>query len=188
MTIQILSGGANPLTITENATAPRTYTFADVSGTISPIVSGTAVATTSGTFIDFTGIPSWVKRITVMFNGVSTNGTSFRIIQIGSGSVTASGYSSGGSATNSTSGSTSSTIGYLAHGTFASAVDAVSGQFVITLLGGNTYIGAGTASSGGTTCTGSGTCTLAGILDRVRLTTVNGTDLFDAGSINILFE
>ena len=29
---------------------------------------------------------------------------------------------------------------------------------------------------------------LAGALDRVRITTVNGTDTFDAGSINILYE
>ena len=47
-----------------------------VSGINSAITAGTAVASTSGTSIDFTGIPSWVKRITVMFNGVSTNGTS----------------------------------------------------------------------------------------------------------------
>ena len=36
----------------------------------------TAQNTTSGTSIDFTGIPSWVKRITVMFQGVSTTGSS----------------------------------------------------------------------------------------------------------------
>jgi len=47
------------------------------------IVSGTAVASTSGTSIDFTSIPSWVKRVTVMFAGVSTNGTGSYLIQIG---------------------------------------------------------------------------------------------------------
>ena len=56
------------------------------------ITSGTAVASTSGTSIDFTSIPSWVKRITVMFNGVSTNGTSQVQIQLGAGSVTTTGY------------------------------------------------------------------------------------------------
>jgi hypothetical protein len=29
---------------------------------------------------------------------------------------------------------------------------------------------------------------LGGVLDRVRLTTVNGTDTFDAGTVNILYE
>ena len=33
-----------------------------------------------------------------------------------------------------------------------------------------------------------GRVTLSGALDRVRVTTVNGTDTFDAGSINILYE
>jgi len=70
------------------------------------LTSGTAVASTSGTSIDFTGIPSWVKRITVMFNGVSTNGSSDNLVQIGSGSVETTGYSS--SAGYSTSYATSS--------------------------------------------------------------------------------
>jgi hypothetical protein len=34
----------------------------------------------------------------------------------------------------------------------------------------------------------SGSKTLAGTLDRIRITTVNGTDTFDAGQINILYE
>jgi hypothetical protein len=33
-----------------------------------------------------------------------------------------------------------------------------------------------------------GVKTLSGTLDRLRITTVNGTDTFDAGSINILIE
>jgi len=35
---------------------------------------------------------------------------------------------------------------------------------------------------------GAGTKTISGVLDRIRLTTVNGTDTFDAGSVNILYE
>ena len=65
-------------------------TFGQIKG--GAITSGTAVASTSGTSIDFTSIPSWVKRITVMFSGVSTNGTSYPQIQLGAGSVTTSGY------------------------------------------------------------------------------------------------
>ena len=77
----------------------------------SSIVSGTAQNSTSGTAIDFTGIPSWVKRITVMFNGVSTNGTSNLLLQIGAGSVTTSGYNSQAWTANTIN--TNATNGYL---------------------------------------------------------------------------
>jgi len=67
------------------------------------IQSATAQASTSGTSIDFTGIPSWVKRITVMFSGVSTNGSSNLLVQIGtSGGVDNTGYL--GSCTAATTG------------------------------------------------------------------------------------
>ena len=36
--------------------------------------------------------------------------------------------------------------------------------------------------------TGGGSVTLSGALDRVVLTTVGGTDTFDAGSVNIIYE
>jgi len=79
------------------------------SGVVLGITSGTAVASTSGASIDFTGLPAWVKRITVMLNGVSTNGTSNYLIQLGAGSITSTGYVSvanngAGSGTTSTSG------------------------------------------------------------------------------------
>jgi len=154
----------------------------------SAITSGTAQASTSGTSINFTGIPSWVKRITVMFNGVSTNGTSNLLVQIGAGSVASSGYSS--TALNSGGGSTGvqSTSGYIMY--FGNAGNTISGQFVITAMGSNVWVESYTAvtyvnNSGGY---GGGNCTLGGTLDRVRITTVNGTDTFDAGSINILYE
>jgi len=61
----VLSGSA-----TGTYTIAGTYTLAGTpTAGASLITSGTAVASTSGTSIDFTGIPSWVKRITVMFNG-----------------------------------------------------------------------------------------------------------------------
>jgi len=65
------------------ATMPAGTGNVVVNGVNSSIVSGTAVASTSGTSIDFTSIPSWVKRITVMFNGVSTNGSSNLLVQLG---------------------------------------------------------------------------------------------------------
>ena len=148
-------------------------------------VAGTAVASTSGTSIDFTGIPSWVKRITVMFNGVSTNGTSNYQIQIGSGSVTTTGYVSG-SAYSAVQ--TTITSGYIIAAGMA-ASDVLSGTMILTLIGSNSWTATGTNNvSGGVTRLCAGVGSIGGALDRVRITTVNGTDTFDAGSINILYE
>lgn len=149
------------------------------------ITSGTAVASTSGTSIDFTSLPAWVKRITVMFSGVSTNGSSVVQIQVGAGSVTTSGYisswQSGTTAYTQTSGFGAQHI--------ASAADARIGSFVLTNITGNTWVSTAVLSSGGASMgLGSGSIALGGTLDRVRITTVNGTDTFDAGSINIMYE
>jgi hypothetical protein len=166
----------------------NTVTLPAATGTISLLTQGTAVASTSGTSIDFTGIPSWAKRITVMFSGVSTNGTSTKIIQIGAGSFTTSGYVS--SATGGGVGITtvSSTAGFILENA-AVAADTINITCVITNVTGNTWL---SSSSGSTTApafrVGNGTIALGGTLDRVRITTTNGTDAFDAGSINIMYE
>jgi hypothetical protein len=172
-------------------TFPTTSGTAVVNGANSAIVSGTAVASTSGTSIDFTGIPSWVKKITVMFNGVSTNGTSNPLIQIGAGSFSVSGYLS--SASNfpnaSATQSANSSAGFLVTGaTNASSV--LHGSAIISTTGSNVWVNAGTGgrSDQAATWNCGGSVTLSGTLDRVRVTTVNGTDTFDAGSINILYE
>jgi hypothetical protein len=147
---------------------------------------GTAV-TASGTSVDFTSIPSWVKRITVMFNGVSTNGSSFPQVQIGSGSVTTSGYISTATSAASTVGTTSATSGFVIRSAAASAL--ISGNMVLTLISGNSWVANHTLKVTTTeTAFGAGDVTLGGTLDRIRITTVNGTDTFDAGSINILYE
>jgi hypothetical protein len=152
------------------------------------LISGTAVASTSGTSIDFTGIPSWAKRITVMFNGVSLSGTANPLIQIGSGSVTTTGYLSYATVTDSASAATSNTSGYLIYSNTAAAL--IYGSMQILLVSGNTYIGSGCMAMGtaARSTTFGGNVSLSGALDRVRITTSNGTDTFDAGSINILYE
>ena len=155
------------------------------------IVRGTAVASTSGTSIDFTSIPSWVKRLTFMFDGVSLSGTSNFLLQLGSGSVTTTGYSSRcvatGSAANVTGTSTSGI--FLVSGATANAF---RGTCTFTNISANIWVAAisGGISDGTTnySLTGGGSISLSGALDRVRLTTVNGTDTFDAGSVNILYE
>jgi hypothetical protein len=150
------------------------------------IVQGTAVASTSGTSIDFTSIPSWVKRITVMFNGVSTNGTSNLLIQIGSGSFTTTGYAS--AVHQFSNSNSSSTVGFIA--TSANSAAALTfGTMIISAFGGNVWTEIfGGAAASTSSAAGGGGVTISGTLDRIRITTVNGTDTFDAGSINILYE
>jgi hypothetical protein len=157
-------------------------------GALYPLVSGTAVASTSGTSIDFTSIPSWVKRITIMFNGVSTNGTSIKLVQIGAGSVTTSGYLSSSTTTGTTSATSATAVGYN-FGTNSTA-DAINGIMTIASFGSNVWVSSHAAYANSTPqgVFGGGTVTLSGTLDRVRITTVGGTDAFDAGSINILYE
>jgi hypothetical protein len=173
------------------ATMPAGTGNVVVNGINSSIVSGTSQASTSGTSIDFTSIPSWVKRITVMFNGVSTNGTTDIIVQIGSGSVTTTGYLTqrgfiqATSANASTSGTASMVIL-----TSAGASSVMMGHSVLTNISSNSWVASANFSQPASSLVGfsAGSITLGGVLDRVRITTVNGTDTFDAGSINILYE
>jgi hypothetical protein len=155
-------------------------------GQLQRIAQATSVASTSGTSIDFTSIPSWVKRITVMFNGVSTSGTSLYQIQLGSGSVTTTGYISG--AMQSTT-FVSSTAGMLLLGS-SSAASVYYGNIIISNITSNTWTSSSVLwnSAGATNTSGGTSPNLSGALDRVRITTVNGTDTFDAGSINIMYE
>lgn len=154
------------------------------------LVLGTAQNTTSGTSIDFTGIPSWVKRITVMFNSVSISGTSGILVQLGdSGGIETTGYlSTAIDVATSGTGSLTSTAG-MAVRTF-SASFGIIGSMTISNISGNIWISSGTV--GRTTQDSNqmlaGNKTLSATLDRIRITTVNGTDTFDAGSINILYE
>lgn len=151
------------------------------------IQGATVQASTSGTSIDFTSIPSWVKRITVMFQGVSTSGTSNLQVQLGAGSVTTSGYL-GTSVDGPTLTGSAFTTGVGIRTGSASSV--IAGSIVITNITSNSWVASGNLArtdSAVFISTSSGV-TLSGTLDRVRVTTVNGTDTFDAGSINILYE
>jgi hypothetical protein len=165
----------------------------DSTGAYGQLKSGTAVASTSGTSIDFTGIPSWVKRVTVMFNGVSTNSTSQVQIQLGSTTFSTSGYSSTASYGGGIGQLAFATTGFITDPTAAAlAAIARSGLYQFTLIGSNNWVGSGnfgTGINGQVTlaCAGNSP-TLGGALDRLRITTVNGTDTFDSGSINILYE
>jgi len=154
---------------------------------------GTAVASTSGTSIDFTGLPSWIKKITVMFSGVSTNGTSPVCALIGTSSgIVSTGYSAGGMrsfvASNDSVGV--QTARFLVDGAAQDSGASRHGHMVLTSLGSNVWVQSSitSRSDGNASSNCGGSITLSATLDRVRITTVNGTDTFDAGTINILYE
>lgn len=171
--------------INENGLSVATEQYVD-----GKMVLGTAVNAT-GTAIDFTGIPSWVKKITVMFNGVSTNGSSPLQVQLGDNDgIENTGYISTASYAASTGlTQTSSTSGLqLNHGT--GHANTAHGFSTIVNLSLNTWVYSSVnipATNAGTD-QAAGSKTLSGTLDRIRVTTVNGTDTFDAGQISIIYE
>jgi hypothetical protein len=179
-------------TVVTTATG-QTLTSPVIAGTptgVGVLTSGTSVASTSGTSIDFTGIPSWVKRITVMFSGMSTSGTSSHLVQLGtSGGIQATGYVGGACRLFQT---LSIAVNNFTTG-FGDNSDASAtlyhGPIIINNVSGNIWVASGNIGhSVNTFSVLAGGVTLSGTLDRVRITTVNGTDTFDAGSINILYE
>lgn len=204
-----LSSAANAVTGTnlEDITTAETVGSAyiipvitkDVNGrvtsatTAQKITNGTTIATTSGTSHDYNSIPSGVKKITVMFSGVSTNGASDLIIQLGdSGGIENTGYSGCTSTViGSATGSGNLSSGFIATNS-GSAATIRHGSVVLTLLDSATNLWTAMGlignSNEGRVCHLGGSKALSAALDRIRITTANGTDTFDAGSINILLE
>ncbi len=189
-----------------NATLPSTITQEEADLIIDAIENGTgrmvletAQASTSGTSIDFTSIPSWVKQITVMFQGVSMNGTAEPLIQIGtSGGIQSSAYlgastflavGSMGARPYSTAPASSAGFAWF---NYVGASKLMNGSVTLSLLSASngTWTLNGMLGDSGTTdmYISAGSKTLSGTLDRVRITTTNGTDTFAAGSINLLLE
>jgi hypothetical protein len=185
----VLSGDTSgSITVSAPAVAgSTTQTLVNVTGTLAPIVSGTAV-TASSTSVDFTSIPNWVKRITVMLSGVSTNGSSNLLIQLGdSGGIENTGYTAAaGSIGNALASSTS---GYILTQSNAAAWAHQAVAVITSLNSSNTWMCSSVDIIGGSNgFSATGSKSLSDVLTQVRITTVNGTDTFDAGTINILYE
>ncbi len=156
------------------------------------VTVGTATSA-SGTTLDFTGIPSTAKSITISFNAVSTNGTSNVMVQIGdSGGIETSGYL--GAATISNSGGNSSANFTTGFGVYLpeSSATVAHGSIRLTLFESSTNTWVSSASGGysstATSFTAGGSKATSAVLDRVRITTVNGTDSLDSGKINIEYQ
>lgn len=180
-------------TLTNKTLTSPTITGASMSSMASSVItSGTAVASTSGTSIDFTGIPSWAKRITVIFDRVSTNGSAIILVQLGdSGGIETTNYIGGSFYLQGGGGGQylSAYNGFNFYGT-GNAGNTSTGSLVLTQISTNRWVGNG-YFSGDTTFVNAmigGVKELSATLDRVRITTSNGTDTFDLGSINIFYE
>jgi hypothetical protein len=192
----VLSGDTSgSVTLAAPAVAgSTTQTLVNVTGTLAPVVSGTAITLTNQTEVEFTSIPLWVKRITLTFSGVSTNGTAPPLIQIGSGSYATSGYLG----SNSIVG-VSAVVSVLFTTGFGIGVNTANwtssftanGAITLSLHKENTWVCSGSISNSAAAATyltsGSSEAAISGSLDRVRLY-INGTQQFDAGTINILYE
>lgn len=192
-TLAVSAGGTGATSLTGliKGNGTSAFTAASQGTDYSRLSIATDVSAASQTSIDFTGIPTGVKRIMVIFNGISLSGTSNVDVRIGSGSIDATSYVSSfvfaGNAT--ASGGNISTTGFYLHMGNAAA-NLVSGTMTLVNTSGNVWVescsaalhGAGFGGAGG------GTKTISGTLDRIRITTLNGTDTFDAGSVNITYE
>jgi hypothetical protein len=191
-------GGSDAISISTglNTTFAGTVQASGVATNLYPIVSGTAQTAppTVPQYFDFTGIPSWVDRITVMFSGVSTSGSSNYLVQLGdSGGIEITGYLSAGAYIAATAvGSTAFTAGFGIPNGSGTAATIMHGAMTISLLNATTNTWTATGNFCNTdsarTLYMAGAKPLSATLDRIRITTVNGSDTFDAGTINILYE
>jgi hypothetical protein len=175
-TIELQSNGTTRLTVAST-------------GAYGQLVQATA-QTASGSSVDFTGIPSWVKRITVTMTDISFAAAGVSRIRLGTSSgLVTSGYTSTSTVFQITPaiGITSITDGIGAFSTSAAAT-VVTGQFIIVNVTGNTWQANGyiTRLADNQTQALSGFIALGGTLDRLSL--VATTSTFDAGTINILYE
>lgn len=162
--------------------------------TLSQASSGTVSGTITVVGVDFYNIPSTAKRITVMFSQVSTSGTSPLTLRLGtSGGVVATGYLGGSGGIIAAAGSSvASTTGFRLGGNYAANLS-WEGAVTLTLLNPSTnlWVANGSLFSDAGTVQiymNAGTVTLSGVATTVRITSDGGTDTFDAGSINIMWE
>lgn len=183
------------------ATTDRNWTAQRVAQAIAALAAGggltlgTPIVTTSGTSHDFTGIPAGTKKITMTIEGISTTGTSTPMVQIGdAGGIEASGYLGSVSLASGAAQSANFTNGLKLsidiNGWGATSV--AHGRVELTLLDPSTNTWALTGHLGHSSIAMSlisaGSKSLSAELTQIRLTTNGGSDTFDAGKINIVYE
>lgn len=178
-----------------SADATRKVTFTALQSLIvtGGITLGTVTATTSGTTKDITGIASGTKRIIILFNGSSHNGTSNWLVRIGdSGGIDATGYLSvvaGIGAAGAVIGNVTSTTGFLITSQIA-AGNTIRGVVMLCLedSANFTWVQSGLiGSSEPAIHMSAGRNTLASELTQIRITSVTPNTM-DAGEFNTTTE
>lgn len=200
----ILINGSDKVVITSagNVTA-GTFTGAvvgAVTGNVTGNVNGsltnggslnlaTTTASTSGSAIDFTSIPSWAKRVSILFNKVGITGTSNMLVQLGtSGGIQGTNYEAQASVVNASVATLNSTSGFPIRNVEAAA--RISGIMTIAGMGSNLWVMSGTLTViGGVASVQmvAGVIQLSGVLDRVRINSL-ASETFDEGSLNVMYE
>lgn len=153
---------------------------------------GAAQSPTSGTFVDFTGVPSWAKRVTVSVASLSTVTNSVLRFQIGdAGGIETTGYTGSSSVIGNSTGVTINFSAGFDLNSSPGASFGLCGHLVLTLVSGNRWVASGLmGGSNGVTILYwfGGEKVLSDTLDRVRITTTGGTDTFDGGTVNVMWE
>lgn len=179
-------GTTDTQTLTNKTITGATISGSTISGGI--LISGTAQTASGLTSVSFTSIPSWVKRITVMLNAISTNGTEAIRIQIGdSGGIETTGYVSTSDFVEDNGIGAAFTDGF-ALNNVSVAADTYRGIATICLFGSDTWVYQSMMNQGtAAMLIGAGSKTLTGTLTQLRLY-IDGSQTFDAGSVNIMYE
>jgi hypothetical protein len=156
-----------------------------------PLTAETALTLSPTTARDFTGIPSWVRRITVTYSGAQLSGSEHLLVQVGAGSLASSGYASRSTFVSGgvNSGTVSSTAGFIVYA--GANTNIVTGAMTLLLHSSNLWIATEASTYNGTVAnnTSSGVIALGGTLDRLRFTSTNAsTNVFNAGTVNIMYE
>jgi len=171
---------------TSLATQQSIKAYTDSSVAASFVLS--ASQTASGTFVDFTGIPSTAKRITLLVSGLSTGGTNAILVRLGdSGGFENTGYLGATAEIRATPDVNNETSGILLSPA-PSASDIWHGTVTISKLTGNFWVATvtGGLSNTNNAFAGGATKELSSTLTSVRII-ANG-DSFDAGTVAITYE
>jgi hypothetical protein len=152
------------------------------------LMTGVAASTAS---VVYSGIPSWAKRITIMFYEISITGANHILVRLGTSSgFETTGYKSQMSVTNAGSATGNSTVGFIMH--YPEAASFSNGTMTISHMGSNVWTSSGTyqwtGSTNSTIMSGGSKVLTTGVLDRVQILSANGTDTFDSGSVNVMYE
>jgi hypothetical protein len=202
--------GTNYVQLTAPATlsANRVFTLPDADGSVqqflrtngsgvlsfaSPVVSKALVTASGQTELAFTDIPAWVKRITIGLSNLSTSSTGTPIVQLGdSGGYETASYNSYGIAATNTGvagiGGATQAGFILTNG--VTAAGTLNGMITLMLIdvGTNAWVSSSTlVTSPFVSHVTGGNKSLSATLDRLRLY-IDGTQTFDAGTVNILYE